>query len=174
MRKTKAKEENEKIILAGQFIFKILIFFAFFNLIISLLAVISIQEFYAQLTLSILNALGFSGEIIFGNPVLVQLDVFNIPLGFTYLCTGLLELSFLLSAILATPNKSECEKVLGLALGIVVLFVFNLVRIIASVLAIYYINQDAGIFSHDILFRVSLIFVITAYYYYWINKKVKL
>lgn len=156
---------------AGKFIFFLATIFLALNFLFSFLPVDGLQYFYGAGTLAILSLFGFSGYVTAGSPVLVDLNVFSVPLGFGYLCTGLLELSFLISCIAATPGQDARKKALGIIAGTVVLVVFNFVRIVASVLAIYYFGLGAGVFSHDVLFKVALFAVIIGYYYLWLVRK---
>ncbi len=126
-----------------------------------------IEFFFAAATLLLLNALGFAGEIVFGEPVLIQLQALSLPIAITYLCTGLLEAVVVVSAVAASFGIPAKKRIVGVALGLLAIVAFNVVRIVASILIIIFLGLDAGEFSHDLLFRIFLFATIAGYYFFW-------
>lgn len=163
------KKTEEWVAGTGKFLLGIAALFLAFNFILSLVPLQWFEEFYAAGTLTVLQALGFKGEVVAGEPVLVYLNSFTVPLGFTYLCTGLLEMALVWSAVLASFGIELRKRVTGAIVGTFVLVVFNFVRIISSILIMSTLGLDAGNFSHDLLFRVFLFVTIAGYYWVWFN-----
>ncbi len=152
---------------AGKFIAAIVVLFLFFGFVFSLFPLEWFEGFFASATLWFLKLLGFKGVVVAGEPVLVYLDSFAAPLGFSYLCTGILELTIVWSAVLASFGIDLRKRLIGVAAAAIVLVAFNFARIISSILIIAWLGLDAGNFSHDILFRVFLFVVIAGFYYVW-------
>jgi len=159
---------HEKDVLqAGKFIAGITLLFLLFNFFLSLIPLEFFEFFYAFFTLELLKIIGFEGFLEFQEPVLVHLTALSIPLGFTYLCTGLLEMALVWSATLSSFGIELKKRVTGFFAGTLVLIGFNFFRIIASILIIVWFGLDAGNFSHDILFRAFLFVTIAGFYFYW-------
>ena len=70
-------------------------------------------------------------------------------------------------AVLASFGIDLKKRIIGVIAGTIALFLFNLFRIIASILIINSFGLDAGNFSHDILFRIFLFVTIAGFYFYW-------
>ncbi len=161
--------QKKQTLLAGKFLLGIGVLFLLFNYAFSLVPLQVFEQFYAAVSLEILKLFGFSGTIQVQEPVLVFLDGFSAPLGFSYLCTGLLELSLVWAAVLASFEISLKKRLIGVVAGTVTLVVFNFARIVLSVLVISRFGLDAGSFSHDIFFRFFLFLTIAGYYYAWLK-----
>ncbi len=153
----------------GKFLLGLLAVFIFSNFLLSLFPLVWFERFYAAGSLFALGFFGMNGAIIAQEPVLVQLDAFALPLGFSYLCTGLLELTFVWGATLASFGVGLRKRLIGAAAGTIVLVLFNFARIILSVLIIAALGLDAGNFAHDLLFRAFLFITIAGYYYFWLR-----
>jgi len=92
----------------------------------------------------------------------------------SWLCAGALEIIILVSAILASFGISWRKKVIGVIAAVIIGYVFNLLRIWATLNII--MTQPAGVFeiSHDVLFRLVLfVYIIVVYviWFYWANRK---
>ncbi len=151
----------------GKFILAIAALFLFFSFIFSLIPLEWFEHFYAAGTLFILRFFGFGGEITLQEPVLLHLRGFALPLGFSYLCTGLLELALVWSAVLASFGVGLRKRIIGAAAGTLVLVAFNFVRIVSSVLIISAFGLDVGNFAHDLFFRAFLFVTVAGFYYFW-------
>ncbi len=108
----------------------------------------------------------------------VQLDNFEnaysfdvVPTGQTifisWLCSGVMEIIILVSAILASFGISWKKKIIGVAAAIIIGYVFNLIRIFATLNII--LTQNAQVFeiAHDTLFRAVLFVYIIVVYVLW-------
>jgi exosortase/archaeosortase family protein len=122
----------------------------------------------------ILNVGGLSTQTLWGE----QYDIYLLDTGKTiiisWLCTGVLEIIILVSAILASFGVSWRKRVYGIIAAVVAGIVFNLLRIIITIIII--LSQSAATFelAHDLLFRITLFVYITAFYvlwFYWAEKK---
>jgi len=91
-----------------------------------------------------------------------------------WLCTGILEIIILVSAIIASFGIKRKEKIIGIVLAIIVGVIFNLLRILVTIHIILTQNLQIVEFAHDILFKVVLFIYITVFYviwFYWAAKK---
>ncbi len=160
--------QNKAVLAAGKFLLGITAFFLLFSYVISLFPLAWFEQFYASGTLAALKILGIGGEVVsFKDPVLVKLDAFAVPVGISYLCTGLLELTIVWAAVLASAGIDLGKRAAGIVAGTIAIVLFNFARIISSILIIRFFGLDAGIFSHDLLFRVFLFVTIAGFYYFW-------
>lgn len=85
------------------------------------------------------------------------------------LCAGLLEMILLTSAIIATRGASVRKKIKGIGFGIVVLYVFNVLRIVFTVQQIVHTPISFAELTHDVLFRLILVVGFAAVYAYWLK-----
>lgn len=77
-------------------------------------------------------------------------------------CSGGIELIVLFGIIFASIERPMRDRIKGFLMGVVVLVVFNIIRITATLL---FLSE----FLHSILFRITLILVIVGYYWYWLT-----
>ncbi|MAG17950.1 MAG: hypothetical protein CL944_00580 [Candidatus Diapherotrites archaeon] len=167
------KISQKEYLKIGKFLAGIAVLFLFFNFLLELVPLEWFEFFYAFFTLEFLKLTGFSGTIEFQEPVLVYLETFSIPLGFSYLCTGLLELALVWAATLSSFGIEIKKRIIGSIVGTVVLVGFNFFRILASIFIIFWFGLDAGNFSHDLLFRVFLFVTIAGFYFVWFKLSTK-
>jgi len=134
----------------------------------------SLKESTGRNSESLLNIQGIETKSN-GN---VQLDNFEnaysfdiVPSGQTifisWLCSGVLEIIILVSAILASFGISWKKKIIGVFAAIIIGYVFNLIRIWATLNII--LTQNAQVFeiAHDTLFRIVLFAYIIVVYVLW-------
>ena len=152
---------------AGKFLLGIAALFLLFNYILSLIGYAAFENFYAEASLLVLKIFGLDGSVVAGEPALISLQIFSVPVGISYLCTGLLEMTVVWGAILASFGIPLRKRIIGAVAGAVVIAVFNIARIAASILIISFFGLDAGNFSHDLLFRVFLFLTVAGFYYFW-------
>jgi exosortase/archaeosortase family protein len=154
---------------AGKFVFSITVLFIVFNFLFDIIGVQRFEVFYANGALAILSLLGFSGKVVEYGGTLLILNGFDLPFAFGYLCTGLLELALIWSAVLSTTEVGFKKRLFGLVAATFTLVVFNLARIVSSIIIIKYFGLDVGNFSHDLLFKVFLFATIAGFYYVWLK-----
>lgn len=190
--KKRIKKENEEIRLnEKKQLFYFLGGFILFYLLISIALTIVPQEIYKQLVgNSVEGILNLSGmkTISQGFVPCNEFSWFSEGIEGTcysflvsgktiliaWLCTGLLEIIILISAIIASFGIKNREKLIGIVLAIIVGAVFNLFRIVFTIQIA--LTQNIGVieFAHDILFKLVLFVYITVFYvawFYWAKNK---
>ena len=155
---------------AGKFLLGLAVFFSVISFALWLIPLKAVELFFAAPVLEALKLFGFSGSIDAANePVRIILDASAIPIAISYLCTGLMEIAIIASAVLASFGISLQKRIVGVAAGILAIIIFNFIRILASVLIILWFGLDIGGFSHDLLFRIFLFIVIAGFYFAWMK-----
>jgi archaeosortase B (VPXXXP-CTERM-specific) len=86
-------------------------------------------------------------------------------------CTGVFEMLIFLAAVLAYPT-SWIDKLLGFALGLPLLYAFNVVRILVLVWVGRF-HHDLFEFMHIYFWQATLILMITSVWLLWILKVVR-
>jgi len=87
----------------------------------------------------------------------------------SWLCTGILEIIILISAILASFGISWNKKIIGAGVAIVAGVIFNLARILITVNFILTQSGPVVELAHDVLFRIVLFIYIVLVYVLWFN-----
>ncbi len=152
---------------AGKFFLLLIIFFS----VLLFLSAAVPENFFEKITAKASNAVygsaGISGTITGqNNEIFIKIN--NGPnIFFSNLCTGVLETILLVSAIAATFEISKKKRLLGIAVGIVAVFAFNILRIVVTTLAILNAGIETAEFAHNILFRVFLFVAIAGLYAGW-------
>jgi len=160
--------DDSEILMAGKFLAAFIVIFAALSLLFSLLPLQGIELFFAAPTLEILKLFGFNGTINAGaEPVLILLQNLAVPISISYLCTGLMEVAIISAAVLSSFGISIRKRIFGVVAAIAAIALFNLFRIVASILIILWFGLDAGNFSHDLLFRIFLFATIAGFYFVW-------
>lgn len=157
----------------GKFLLGFAVSFFVLNAFFLLVPLELVELFFAQVSLFFLNIFGFAGEIVFGEPVLIQLESVSQPIGISYLCTGILETVIIVSAVVSSFGIGTKKRLLGVVTALLAVVSFNVARIVASILIIIFFGLDVAGFSHDVLFRVFLFASIAGFYYYWFLWAVK-
>ncbi|MFA6065375.1 MAG: exosortase/archaeosortase family protein [archaeon] len=85
----------------------------------------------------------------------------------SWLCTGILEIIILISAILASFGVNWNKKLIGIGAAIVAGVVFNLARIWITVNFILTQQGPVVELAHDVLFRIVLFIYIVLVYVLW-------
>jgi len=185
-KESKSIRSNEK----KQLMF-FLLGFVLFYLIITLILGLIPQEFYKQITGNVIqgvlgiegittNSLGFleCNEFSWLSDGIVgtcyAFSVEGKTIFIAWLCTGLLEIIILVSAILASFGIKRKEKIVGIILAIIVGVIFNILRILITIHIVLTQNLQIVEFAHDILFKVILFVYITVFYviwFYWAARK---
>lgn len=86
------------------------------------------------------------------------------------LCSGLLELLLLASAILATRNEKWGSRLRGAVIGILALYGLNLLRMVVTLLQLEHASLSFAALTHDYLFRLLLILGFVFVYGGWLNR----
>ena len=117
----------------------------------------------------VLSLFGVSSEVIFQEPALLLIHNANVPMpiAISYLCTGILETALLIAAIAASYGIEIRKRVIGIAAAAIAIFIFNLLRILATIFLIINFNLSVAEFGHEVLFRMFLFVVIAGFYAAW-------
>ncbi|MFA6048558.1 MAG: exosortase/archaeosortase family protein [Candidatus Micrarchaeia archaeon] len=118
---------------------------------------------------AVLSVAGVSSSIDFSadDPLIVS-GRFVAEIG--QLCAASTELAVLLGIIVASRDRSWAYRLKGILAGFALVLVFNPVRIAVTLLFYDARSPVASSLFHDVLFRVSIIVFIVAFYgvwYYW-------
>ncbi len=124
------------------------------------------EIFAANSSALLLNSFGAKTTV-----VLEEGSVFIIARGtrilISELCTGLFEVALVAAAIIASFGVPRRKRAAGVMGAVLFGFIFNAFRIFASAMQIITTGIEKAEFTHDILFRLSIILVVAIYYYYW-------
>jgi len=166
--------ERKDTINTGRFLLYFVFLYLIFSTLFFFIAPLqSVEGFVAGATFSFLQAIGYSGKIVLQEPVLIELDN-GVKIVISELCTGLMEMFIIASAILASAGISWRKRIFGALASIIVLQLFNFARIFSTILVILSGNPIEIIeFTHNILFRVFLFIVIAGSYIVWLYFSVK-
>lgn len=158
---------KQQIQSAGKFVLILLVVFAALYFLSSLFP----KNFFERATALSANtaygAIGINGSVQEENGELfIQIEQ-GPKIIFSDLCTGLLETILLIAAIAATFEISARKRIIGIVVGIVAVFVFNLLRIAITTLAILQASLETAEFTHNVLFRIFLFIAIAGLYAAW-------
>ncbi|MDD3178415.1 MAG: exosortase/archaeosortase family protein [Candidatus ainarchaeum sp.] len=106
------------------------------------------------------------------NVSIILISSLNYPVFITFLCTGILELSLIFSAIVSSFNFSIIKRLKGLFLALFVVIIFNIFRISITIFIITKFNLGIANLMHGFLFRLFIIIIVIGTYYFW-TKKIK-
>jgi exosortase/archaeosortase family protein len=113
----------------------------------------------------LLNALGFAAQAS-GFLITVQ------P-GFSFFisqdCTAWKSMLFFLALVLAVPKVQWKKRVLGLALGLPVIWIANLSRVVAIVWAQQNYGESAAMLLHDYLWGLGLVALVFVLWLLWLR-----
>ncbi len=157
----------EKIIQAIKFL---AIFLLIFTVLYSSINfyLISVELIYSNTSASILELLGFKGSITVKESLNSVWIVFpSIIIQISFLCSGLIELFVLISAVLASINTKLEKRVIGVLWSLPTIFVFNNARIVITSLILFNSSLEFADLAHNFLFRASLLIVIVGFYWIW-------
>ena len=118
---------------------------------------------------AVLSVAGVSSSLDFSAPdPLIVSGNFTAEIG--SLCAASTELAVLLGIIVASRDRSWAYRLKGILAGFALVLVFNPLRIAVTLLFYNARSPTASALFHDVLFRVSIIVFIVAFYgvwYYW-------
>ena len=132
------------------------------NLLIGFLTKIFIKIFFS------LNSYLVFDSAIESTKLLVE--TFSYPVIITFLCTGILEFSLLVSAIIASRDQTIKKRIKGIFYSVFIVLIFNILRISFTILIIKNLDLTTADFFHGFLFRLFLIIIVIGFYYIWYNK----
>ncbi|MFH1587123.1 MAG: exosortase/archaeosortase family protein [Candidatus Diapherotrites archaeon] len=161
--------DRKEISRSGKFLIGLVAFFVLLNLLFSLIPLEWVEFVFAFLTSLIFSVFGAQNELVYGEPVIILLHNFPLPISISYLCTGLLELSIIVAAVAASFGIKIEKRIAGIIAATATIFAFNLTRIVLSIGIILLFGLEIGELSHEVLFRIFLFLVIAGFYFIWFN-----
>ncbi len=161
--------DRKEISKSGKFLIGLVASFALLNLLFSLIPLEWIEFVFAFLTSLILSVFGVQNELVYGEPVIIMLHNFSPDISIGDLCTGLLELSIIIAAVVASFGIKIEKRIAGAIAATATIFAFNLIRIVLSIGIILLFGLGIGELSHEVLFRIFLFLVIAGFYFLWFN-----
>ncbi|NCQ51158.1 exosortase/archaeosortase family protein [archaeon] len=91
------------------------------------------------------------------------------PVAIVFLCTGILEFSLIVSAIVSTIGFSLRKKIKWVLISSFLVIIFNLLRITFTIFIIDYFNLEIADFFHGFLFRLFLVIIVIGTYYFFLK-----
>jgi archaeosortase B (VPXXXP-CTERM-specific) len=174
-----SRNESEKNI-AMKFSFKVnmllLRFLAIFGFLLGVLYVLTIQfEPYVPIfniattsatLVELLKLFGLQASLN-SNGVSISNFVFDI----VRQCTGLFEVITLIAAIFAYPSSLK-NKMKGIAIGLPLIYIFNIVRLVSlAYVGIYSFSLLEIV--HDYILQITFFSFVVSIWFYWINNVVR-
>ncbi|MEK6971095.1 MAG: exosortase/archaeosortase family protein [archaeon] len=106
-----------------------------------------------------------------GGGVPFQFVMGNKTIEISPLCSGLVEMILLTSAIFATRGEKIGARIQGIAAGLILLYGFNLFRMVVTLLQLEYTSLSFAAATHDLLFRLLLIVGFATIYGAWLHRR---
>ena len=92
----------------------------------------------------------------------------------TNLCAGDLEIALITAIILSTFDRTWKNRAWGVLFAWLLILIINPLRIFIVLAIGYYSSWQWADFTHDVLFRLTLLAVIVFYYFIWYVKSEKI
>lgn len=127
---------------------------------------IHLQPIEAKLVQFKLNLLGTSTRAT-ENPI--QFFAQDKLIEISALCSGLMEMILLVAAIAATRNASMRKKIIGIIVGVLLLFAWNIARMLITIQQLLHTSLEFAEFTHGVLFRVMLVLGFALIYMLWLR-----
>jgi exosortase/archaeosortase family protein len=162
--KVKLDKNQKKLFETLLFLVKLLVFAIPLYIIMSFQGVLSpLQEIVTQNIQSILQFLGFN----------VSRDAFlitanDVAFFISEDCTGWKSMLLLAALVFAVPKVRMKKRVIGVALGIPAIYIGNLARILAVVLAWHNYGFEFASAIHDYFWQAGLISLVLALWVSWL------
>ena len=155
---------------SGKFLAGLVVAFFGLSLLSKLAPLEAVEGFVASVALAGLGLLGIGGSLEAGpgvEPVVMRVAGLSNPVAIGYLCTGLLETMVLASAVLASFGIPWKKRLKGAGLGVLISFIFNILRIDLTLLMVRWQGLEIGELAHDLFFRLALFLTVAGYYAGW-------
>lgn len=162
------KELKAEAIKTTRFFLAFLAVFIILMLVFSFIPLI-LLEFITVLPVQFFLSLqGIQSSIELQEPLLLHLETRQTII-ISYLCTGLIELTLIVSLILGSIGIPLKKRIIGAIISIPLTYFFNTIRIITTINAIISLEVQIVDLLHNILFRVTLFTVIVGIYFVWFS-----
>jgi exosortase/archaeosortase family protein len=157
--------------------FFIVSFFSIYLLLSKTLIYNFINYFYGSLSSALLNII-YSIPSSFYYNLTEQITYLVIPsieypVAIVFLCTGILEFSLIISAIVSTIGVKLRQKIKWVLIASIVVILFNFLRITFTIFIIDSLNLKVADFFHGFLFRLFLIIIVIGTYYLFLKNSFK-
>ncbi len=165
---TKLTAEQERLWDTFIFLAKVLVLsIPLYFVILTGVSLAPLQMLDATVASSILRSIGFP---VLQNGALITAG--NPPFTFylTEDCTAWKSVLFLFALIFAVPAVSMRKRLIGLGLGIPIIWMGNQARIIGVVLAERATNVQFAMLTHDYFWRVFLVLLVLGVWLLWIKR----
>lgn len=126
-----------------------------------------LQQFDATVSSGILRALGYSVKQEGASMTVGTQNPFSFYL--TGDCTAWKSFLFLFALIFAVPKAGLRKRLLGLGIGIPILWLGNQARIVGVVLTEQATNVQFALFTHDYFWRVFLVLLVLVLWLAWMK-----
>ncbi len=158
--------ESEDIKSGARFLALFSVFFLASIVLVYFAPLEQVEGFVAEQALFVLEANSIRGILELSEPVLILLSTGH-TISISFLCTGLLEIAVLASAILASYGISWSRRILGVLIAVFFAHLFNLARIVITVFAVLEQPPYVAELAHDFLFRLLLFAIVFLMYAVW-------
>ncbi len=150
------------------FVFLLSFLFCFFFLNLALF-ILNAEFLMGSLMARVMGFLlgGKVGASEFYGKEVPMVEVNSVKIVFSDLCTGLLELTVLISAIASSFGFTLRKRLLGILGAIPTIIVFNIFRIYITATFLISQNLSQAEALHSGFFRASLFFLIVGFYFLW-------
>ena len=171
------KKKKNKSILKKGFIFLVLflLYFLFIYIILNYSFLYNyINYFFGVASNFVINHIFYISSVfrldVISQASIITISSLNYPVIINSLCTGILEFSLLVSAILATTIISWRKRLIWVLISLGVVIVFNIIRISFTTFLITRLNIETASFFHGFLFRFFMIIIIVGVYYLFLRR----
>jgi exosortase/archaeosortase family protein len=107
------------------------------------------------------------------NLSIIVISNLDYPIFISQLCTGILEFCLLVSAIFATKEVILKKRIIWMLWSILLVVVFNIIRIVVTILFIVFFSVSLANIFHSFLFRLFLVIIVVGFYYLFLKIMVK-
>jgi archaeosortase B (VPXXXP-CTERM-specific) len=145
----------------------ILVFMLIYSRMMQTEALAGFLTFTARATGAILNLFGASAQV---DGTLISSPHYSMSI--VTECTGLIPMAIVVCAVLAYPSTAK-QKAIGAALGLVALFVLNLVRTVSLFFIGGHFSSSFFNTAHFLIWQPVMIVVAIALWLFWVEKLVR-
>jgi exosortase/archaeosortase family protein len=157
------KAEGEK---ALRFVGALAVIFVVLNYLMSL-PLMWVEYAIANIVSFVLLLFGIENAVASGEPALILIHNMELPVGISYLCTGILESALIAAAIAASFGIARGKRIVGIAVALAAVQALNLTRILGTVFLTLNFSSGVAEIGHEVLFRIFLFAAIAGIYALW-------
>lgn len=159
---------NERLREAGRFLVVLLVVFVIvYGIFAWGVGWKPLTDLTAMVSATGLESLGMRVNVVTGSETILLVNDYTILI--SELCTGWFEIALLIAAMVATLHATRRQKIMGIVGALMGGFLVNQVRVMGSIGQVVHTNLDWANFTHDVLFRASMLFVMLGLYAVWLK-----